>query len=250
MIPIQLGPKDMVYLHALLSGAGKGPALMLASPGAVAPNETYYWHVIGHLERCGILVEVSRVRMAKGLGGFAMPAPRRYELTPELAPHAELRTALEHQLKAARKDPSAITGHALLWRELALAELHAYLEWELAVHRFDARWGDALGDALDAGLSSFSIGQMFYFCWTAVRDLASHHLRHPAPFDSYKDYLVQSITGKIERAIRDGWEVRQYSRQWKRRTNALAETFAQHATTLGDRFLTEVPAPQALESLF
>lgn len=240
----------MVYLHALLSGAGKGPMASLAAPGAVAPNESYYWHVIGYLERRGVLIEVSAARVAEGFGGFAVPAPRRYELAPELPPHAELRARLENLLKEARREPSVIPAYALLWRELALAELHAYLEWELAVHHFDARWGDALSEALDGGLSSFSIGQMFYFCWTAVRDLASHHLRHPAPFETYKDYLAHSISGKIERAVRDGWEVRQYSRQWKRRTNALAESFAQHATTLGDRFLTEVPSPQALMSLF
>ena len=241
---------EMVYLHALLSGAGKGSTFLLASPGAVAPNESYYWHVIRHLQRRGLLIEVSADRVAEGYGGFVMPAPRRYELAPELLPHVELRAGLENLLKGARRDPSVIPVYALLWREMALAELHAYLEWELAVHGFDARWGESLSEALDGGLSSFSIGQMFYFCWTAVRDLASHHLRHPAPFETYKDYLAKSISGKIERAVRDGWEVRQYSRQWKRRTNALAQTFAHHATTLGDRFLAEVPGPQALQSLF
>lgn len=246
----QLRPTDCVFLHALLEGGDKRVTFMRSAPSDVAPNEAYYWHMVGWLERRGVLVSVAIANAAEGYGRSAHGVVRRHELCPGLPPPSELRASIEGHLERTRADRASQAAYALLWRELALAELEAYIEWELASHRFEAGWSGALLDVMDEGLLSFSIGQMFYFCWTAVRDLASHHLRNPAPFETYKGYLLNAFSAKVKRAKRDGWEVRQYSRQWRRGPSAVAETFSNHATTLGERFLLEVPSSEALASLF
>lgn len=243
----QLRARDAVYLHALLLQGGSNISM---APGAVAPNESFYWHMLGCLERQGVIVAVtSKARTAAG-ERYGTASQRHYDVDADLGALPKLKAQLAAHLCALRSDPALPPQYAAIWAELGVAELQAYLEWELASHRFDVRWSENLLPIMEMGLSVFSIGQMFYFCWTAVRDLASHHLRHPAPCDTYQSHLASSMAAKIERATRDGWEVRQYSRQWRRHTNAVSDTFANIATGLGERFLLEVPSSTAITSLF
>lgn len=240
---------EAVFLHALL--VPEADALS-ARPTEVAPSESFYWLMTELLEQ-RVLIAAERPLMKAAPFTFpagTLPQPR-YTLPRGLFPdHRHARHALGDFLKASRRLPTVREQQVALWTSLAMAELHGYMEWELAIHHFDTAWSDELFTAFDFGLGHFSISQMFYFCWTGVRDLASHHLRNPAPADTYRDYLAQALTNKLKRALREGWQVRQYTRQWRRPTSAVVETFTNVASDLGDRFLLLVPSRSALESLF
>lgn len=245
-----LRPSDCVFLHALLSIDGKNVAFMRSTPEQVAPNEAYYWHMVGALERRGVVMTLSHTQAADAYGRGSRSPAHRYDLAPGLPVPKELKRHLESQLNSIRDSKIALVAYGSLWRELALAELEAYIEWELAIHRFDAGWSGSLLEALEEGLETFSTAQMFYFCWTTVRDLASQHLRNPAPFETYKTYLQKTLAGKISRAAREGWEVKAYSRQWRRAQSAVVDTFSNRASGLGERFLLSTPSHQSLSSLF
>lgn len=240
---------ETVFLHALLL---PGTDALSARATEVAPSESFYWLMTELLEKRALIVAERPLMKA---APFVFPAgasgQRRYVLQPGLFADArEARSSMGDFLKAHRRAPAVREQQIALWTSLAMAELHGYMEWELAIHHFDTAWSDELFTAFDFGLGHFSISQMFYFCWTGVRDLASHHLRNPAPADTYRDYLAQALTNKLKRALREGWQVRQYTRQWRRPTSAVVETFTKVASDLGDRFLLLVPSRAALESLF
>lgn len=240
---------EAVFLHALLVPGADG---LSTRPTEVAPSESFYWLMTELLEHRSLIAAEHPMMKA---APFTFPAgaasQRKYNLRPGLFPdHRHARAAVGDFLKASRHLPAVREQQATLWTSLAMAELHGYMEWELAIHHFDTAWSDELFTAFDFGLGHFSISQMFYFCWTGVRDLASHHLRNPAPADTYRDYLAQALTNKLKRALREGWQVRQYTRQWRRPTSAVVETFSKVASDLGDRFLLLVPSRAALDSLF
>lgn len=247
----QLTIADAVFLHGLLvQEAGVEP--MGVRPTVVAPSEHFYWLMIEALERRGLItVEQSLLNAAPFVFPRGFSGTRRYRLRADLLLDARTtRTALEALLKGTRRNPALRDQRAALWVSLGMAELHGYMEWELAIHHFEAAWTDELYTAFDFGLSHFSIAQMFYFCWTGVRDLASHHLRSPGPVDTYRTYLAQGLTNKLKRALRESWQVRQYNRQWRRPPSTVVDTFAGPATGLGERFLILPPSREAFETLF
>lgn len=248
----QLALNHAVFLRALLPSDPKRFAgLSYYAPTTFAASEAYYRYMLDELQRADLLVAEQAVSSAAA-GGFA-----RSLRTVRLEFHdwinrdlAGTRQAAEARLEVFRADRSAAPHFLGLWQELGLVETQSYLAWELSAHRFDPVWAEHAASILEQGLFHFSIGQMFYFCWAGVRELASRHLRQPGPLEEYKEHLAAAMEQRMVRALRDGWEVRQYERQWRRRTNVVAETFAQQATRLGDQFLQAVPTEHALASLF
>ena len=240
---------DLVFLHALMV-ADAGMPLLGARPSVVAPSDGFYYRMVEMLSEQGL---IARAKSAVNDGLVVLPRSggqtAAYTLhCSALADHSNPRNALADYLKGHRRDFRK--QQQALWVSLGIAELHGYMEWELAIHHFEGAWTDELFDVFTFGLAHFAIAQLFYFCWTGVRDLASRHQRVPAPMEFYRMYLLDSLGNKVRRAIREGWEVRHYTRHWRRPTSAVVETFSGPATDLGDRFLSMTPSYDALNELF
>lgn len=235
---------EATFLHALL-----GPADGLsARPAEVAPSERFHTFMVALLEHRALIFAAPPMMKVAAVAFPTAPSQSRYTLRPGLFPDSQqARLTLGQFLASSRALPAVREQQIGLWTSLAMAELHGYMEWELAIHHFGSAWSDELFPTFEYGLGHYSLSQMFYFCWTGVRDLASHHLRNPAPVEAYQAHLAQSLSKKIRRAVREGWQVRPYTRQWRRPTSAVVDTFANVATSLGERFLSQVPSRSALE---
>lgn len=240
---------ELVFLAAWLQHSAPRKTTLDAILLQLGPNSDYQTVMVDALIQRGLLVQSHEALVGGGRRTLRYRVYREPEwILPRYdSPNvrATLEAAIAQRFAGLCSCPHLLDDQVALWKELGIAECLAYIEHELASHRFEVRWADALAESISNGLQQYSIGQMFYFAWTAVRDLASQYLRQPASPEVNRTYFERSFAARIDRAARGHWDVRPYSRQWSRRDNIVAQVFSGAATGLGAKYLEAVPNPTA-----
>lgn len=98
------------------------------------------------------------------------------------------------------------------WDRLMREEALAYLHVSLDEHQLPFKAGDKTHDVLDYVLTSFSLGQAYYFIWGATRDAAAYWMREDIPKQRAANSVVGRLRSRAERALADGWDVSHYRR--------------------------------------
>jgi hypothetical protein len=133
-----------------------------------------------------------------------------------------------------------------IWNELALHECLAYLEQQLEIHNFEFRAGKKTIQVIKQALDNYSILKCYYFIWAAVRSAASYYLRADVSRLQASNTVVGGIQRRVERAIAEGWEIKEFSKNSQSGTSALTALFSNVATKLNNSFFTEIPSSKRL----
>ncbi|GLQ91613.1 hypothetical protein [Dyella acidisoli] len=140
------------------------------------------------------------------------------------------------------------TSQALLalWEDLALAEVTQYARWTLAKSGYNPEWTDQAVDALRRALEDFSVGQVMYLIYLAMRTLAMTHQQGGMDVARLSLVFADTIAGYARRAQVESWAIRGMSRPTDLPMSTLALIFAHEVTRLDDEYLTVRPSAEAL----
>lgn len=121
-----------------------------------------------------------------------------------------------------------------LWMEISLNECLAYLRLVLGEHGLPFRAGDKTKLVLEETLERFSVAQVWGMIWRAGRDAASFYMRKSSTREHAANTVVGSIQRQAEKAVAEGWELRQYRRDRRLPRSTLSEVFFAKALGAGD----------------
>jgi len=140
------------------------------------------------------------------------------------------------------------TSQALLalWEDLALAEVTQYARWALAKSGYNPEWTDQAIDALDLALKGFSVSQVMYLVYLAMRTLTMTHQQGGMEATRLRLVFADAISNYARRAQLESWTIRGMTRPTDLPMSTLALIFAHEVTRLDDEYLTVRPSPEAL----
>jgi hypothetical protein len=140
------------------------------------------------------------------------------------------------------------TSHALLalWEDLALAEVTQYARWALAKSGYNPEWTGQATDVLRRALEDFSVGQVMYLIYLAMRTLAMTHQQGGMDATRLSLVFADAIASYARRAQLESWTIRGMNRPADLPMSTLALIFAHEVTRLDDEYLTVSPSAGAL----
>ncbi len=116
--------------------------------------------------------------------------------------------------------PSPLTGEGrreafVLLQEIRLHEALEYMQdtlqkFHLRVFHLDPRYIQLFLQIL----KSYSLGQLFNFIYTAVRDQAAYMQRDSNTYVPLENYIYKKIIDRFERAEVKGWNIIHFDRAW------------------------------------
>jgi len=238
----QLSLRQTLFLLALIEGQPSSSTYHRSSE-RLAPHWRFTEQILRELADCRA---ISISRAADAPSTWMVPRTSPLEVDWTLSPSFAATLQLQDQLETHAKELSRADGAAdelfTLWRELAISEAVGYLSKELTDHRFDENWTMNAVPALERGLRHLSVSQTFYFCWMSVREAASRYLRFPGSTAALSESLVTYLEQRLNRALTDGWKVRDWSTASHRVPTSIAIAFSTRVTHLGDSYMTRVPS--------
>lgn len=140
----------------------------------------------------------------------------------------------------------ALKTWATVWEDLALAEVAEYAQCSLADAGFNPNWANDATEALQAGLTKFSIHQLMYLVHIALRSLALEQRRLLPRSCKPGQAFSAAIRNYVRRASAEGWVIRSMVRPSDLPRSAITVVFAESVTRLGERYYTERPSLDAL----
>ena len=134
-----------------------------------------------------------------------------------------------------------------IWKELALNQCYRYLQVHAEEHGFQFRAGQKTRKILSTVLEGFSILKSYYFIWVAVHNAASYYLRNDTSKRQAANIIIGDIQRRAERALAEGWDVKEYSKDSRCGESVLVALFSNVVTNLGEDFFIERPTNITLE---
>lgn len=243
-----LGLRDSLFLLSALTDMADVPAFRSArAQSRLAPHAEMASQMLRELSYAGAIAWGSAGDASRSWIFGAPPSqPMEWRLSDALAAVKDLTFELKQHAVSLASAPAATEDLFTVWRELAISEAVGFLGNELGEHRFDEKWALTAVPAIERGLRKLSATQMYYFCWLAVREVASRYLRYPASIHTLADSLVLYIDQRVDRAIAERWALRDWSDYRGRTLSAVAAVFADQITKLGSDYLARVPSRELL----
>nr|WP_225737701.1 hypothetical protein [Dyella acidiphila] len=133
-----------------------------------------------------------------------------------------------------------------LWEDLALAEVAQYARWSLAKAGYNPEWTERATDALHHALEDFSVSQVMYLIYLAMRTLAMTHQQGGLDATRLSHAFAEAISTYARRAQVESWAIRGMARPADLPMSTLALIFAHEVTRLDDEYLTKRPSLDAL----
>lgn len=243
-----LGLRDGLFLLSALTDTADVPAFRGAKVRSrLAPHAEMASQMLRELSGAGAIAWGSAGDAPRSwIFGATPSVPMEWRLSDALAAVKDLTSQLKRHVVSLASAPAATEELFTVWRELAISEAVGFLGDELGEHRFDENWALTAVPAIERGLRRLSANQMYYFCWLAVRELASRYLRYPASIHTLADSLVLYIEQRVDRAIAERWALRDWSDYRGRVPSTVAAVFADQITGLGSDYLARVPSREGL----
>lgn len=245
---VEAGLHALVCFQAWLWAEAQGDPLALPQRfTALAPHSFMRGNVLPVLAIHGLLTESAvQSRLWPAAGVDTGIAPTQWRLADDFGSSLEAEMMAALALSRLRSEPSFIDEVCDIWRCLAAAEVVSFLAAELMDHQFDERWAWNVEPQIAAAAQRLSMAQGFYFCWLAVRDLASAYLRFPGSRDRLPYTLRHAFESKLSKAQSEGWITRPFARHIRCPESAMAAVFSTTVTQLGDGYLLLPPCPENL----
>ncbi len=133
-----------------------------------------------------------------------------------------------------------------VWRDLALAEVVQYANWELAKSGYNPKWAETATSSLREALHIFSVSRVMHLTQLAMRSLASTHQRGGIASNRLGTVFADSLSYFARRAKLEKWKVREAARPAELPISAIAVLFAQKVTRLHDEYTSRTPSIAAL----
>lgn len=133
-----------------------------------------------------------------------------------------------------------------LWEDLAQAEVAQYARWSLAKSGYNPEWTNLATDVLRRALEGFSVNQVMYLIYLAMRNVATTHQQGGSDAARLGRVFADSIANYAQRALAEHWTVRGMTRPAELPMSTLALIFAHEVTRLDDEYLTTRPSMNAL----
>ncbi len=208
----------------------------------MAPVQTLADSIPPYLAAHGLLVE-SRAysQLGLSLGNHLSHQIRRWELPPDMDDLETAELLAMSALSGLKGEANFAAESTAVWRDLAAAEMMGYLAAELSDHQFDDGWVAGVESPIRRAVERLSVADGFYFCWLAVRDLASAYLRFPAARTRLPETLRYSLESKLAKARNEGWMVRSFTRHARCPESAIAAVFSTVVTKLEGAYLSLPP---------
>ena len=130
---------------------------------------------------------------------------------------------------------------AELHRRVALHECIQYLRLCMEDHGFAVNVGEKTLLTLRAALTRFSIAQVYNFIWGAARDAAAFYVRSATSKSHAANIVPGAIQREAERAIAEGWPVKEYRRDRRAPESTLTQVLFTTALKLPEGGFTTVP---------
>lgn len=209
----------------------------------MAPVQALADSIPSYLAAHGLLVE-SRAYSQLGLSlGSPLQQMHRWELAPDMGDLETAELLAMSALSGLKGEANFAAETTAVWRDLAAAEMMGYLAAELLDHQFDDGWVAGVESPIRRAVERLSVSDGFYFCWLAVRDLASAYLRFPAARVRLPETLRYSLESKLAKARNEGWTIRSYTRHARCPESAIAAVFSTVVTKLEGAYLSLPPLP-------
>jgi len=126
-----------------------------------------------------------------------------------------------------------------LCRKVCLHECFQYLHLCLERHGFNHSIGEKTELVINKALNNFSVGQLYNFIWKASRDAASIYMRKRVS----KRYAANCVPGSIQRtadrALAEGWEVKNFRRDFETPRSIVSNVLFDTALQIGERAFYE-----------
>lgn len=210
---------------------------------SLAPNPFLAETMPDFLALHGLLVQHSVQQLAVGAPAASA---RRWRLADDLGNFMDAEFMGSVAIARLRAGPSFVEDACEVWRILAAAELVGFLGAELSDHHFDEAWALEIEASALGIVDSLSIARGFYFCWLAVRDLASAYLRFPGARERLPHTLKDAFDSKLRKAHSEGWSIRDSARHLRSPESAVASVFSTVVTELRGNYLLLPVCPDNL----
>lgn len=128
-----------------------------------------------------------------------------------------------------------------LWKMIAIEECLQYLEMCLAEHKLTLSPGEKTLLVLNNTLEDYSVSQVFGFIWRAAKDAAAFYVRENVPKQHAANTVVGAIQRFAERAKSEGWEVKQYRRDYRLPQSMVSRVFCDTVMQFGDEGFNHPP---------
>jgi hypothetical protein len=147
-------------------------------------------------------------------------------------------------------NPSVLTAWAVIWADLALAEVVEYTRCSLAHTGFNPDWANEATGALRAGIEKFSVEQVMYLVYIALRSLALEQRRATSRAYKLGQLFSSTLRNYVQRASTESWTIRGFARSPDVPRSAITVVFTETVTGLGERYYTERPSFDVLARAF
>jgi hypothetical protein len=171
--------------------------------------------------------------------------------TPRVAANVEQYQQVVNALEMLLRNPVAwpstwLSARVPLWKQVAVDECLAYLHLVLTEHGLPFQPGEKTHSMLNRVLEHFSIGQVYKFIWSAVRDAAAFYQRTQTTRQHAANTVPGAIQRAAERAIAENWQVKPFSRNYKCPESMLTHMLFTVVLQIGEAGWTSVPQEEAL----
>jgi hypothetical protein len=89
-------------------------------------------------------------------------------------------------------------------------------------------------------LKTYSLGQVFNFIYTAIRDQAAYMQRDSGTYVPLENYIYKKIVDRYERAESEGWTIIHFNRAWGWQQSELSKLVCGRLLDINDSIIHEV----------
>jgi hypothetical protein len=118
------------------------------------------------------------------------------------------------------------------WFDVAVSECKAYLVHMLKIHGMEFTPGQKTDDVFRRALKWYSIGQVYYFIYRAAQYSAAYLARERISAKQAANSAITKISGDIDRAYEQGWQVKTYGRDTRLPLSTLSHILFSRALKL------------------
>ena len=139
-------------------------------------------------------------------------------------------------------DEESLSTLLALWEDLALAEVAQYTGWLLSKSGYNPDWTNCAIEPFRHSLKNFSVNQVMYLVYLAVRSVASTHQQGGVESARLGLVFSSSLASLSGRAKVECWNIRGMARPAGLAMSTISLIFAHEVTRLDDEYLTKSPS--------
>lgn len=137
-----------------------------------------------------------------------------------------------------------------LWRELAIDECIAYLNYQFKILKFpEFNAGEKTIDTFTRLLDQFSTGKIFSLIYSSVKSAAAYQRRDGVTVKRAQNSAITNINKYAARALDENWSLKNYDIPYNMENGCVTDILYDEILKLGSRGHNEIPSIEVLEDI-